>query len=312
MARAVATVEDFEAGTLPSVCAKTGEVAEGFTSITVTSTPSWTWILLLFGILPFLIAQAFSSTRIVGLVPMSEVAMRRTHAFTWTYRGFLVIGAAVLAVGLATDSTVLVLGVGDLWEPRSFLHLHRVAIGVAHRSPLWGMGVALLRRQAIRQRAGPLVWGFLTMRLCSSSFLVFPCSHITRRSSNPSRAEQGPQTSNATAGELALIESPSSSAIRAARCSDAARRSAGGRRRSHARTVEHRRCCPQLHRMIRTDLHDVTRIDARGIKKRLGIKMVGGAHQWIADFEIALLNDPRPETRGGRTRRRRVHLPGVP
>ena len=114
MARAVATVEDFEAGTLPSVCAKTGEVAEGFTSITVTSTPSWTWILLLFGILPFLIAQAFSSTRIVGLVPMSEVAMRRTHAFTWTYRGFLVIGAAVLAVGLATDSTVLVLGVGIL------------------------------------------------------------------------------------------------------------------------------------------------------------------------------------------------------
>ena len=114
MARTAARVEDFEAGRLPSVCAKTGEVADGFTAIAVTSTPSWTWLLLLFGIFPFLIARAFSATRVVGFVPMSEVALRRGRAFTWTYRGFFLFGALVLAFGWIIDMDVLAVGVGAL------------------------------------------------------------------------------------------------------------------------------------------------------------------------------------------------------
>ena len=73
MARVAVTVEDLEAGTLPGVCAKTGEQADGFATIEFTSTPQWTWILLLFGILPFVIARAFSKVRVVGLVPMSDM-----------------------------------------------------------------------------------------------------------------------------------------------------------------------------------------------------------------------------------------------
>ncbi|MDP9185128.1 MAG: hypothetical protein M3O29_05620, partial [Actinomycetota bacterium] len=102
MARAAATVEDLVDGHLPPVCAKTGGPADGFATIVFTSTPGWTWILLLFGILPFLIARYFSSVRIVGLVPMSDVALRRGRAFTLTYRGFFALAGLVIAVGFFT------------------------------------------------------------------------------------------------------------------------------------------------------------------------------------------------------------------
>lgn len=101
-------------GNLPPVCAKTGEAADGSATIEFTSTPSWTWILLLFGILPFLIARYFATVRVLGLVPMSDVALRRARSFTWTYRGFLLLGGLVLVLGFFTNSTVALIGVGTL------------------------------------------------------------------------------------------------------------------------------------------------------------------------------------------------------
>ena len=113
MARASATVEDLKAGRLPPICAKTGEAADGTLPIEFTSTPGWTWILLLFGIVPFFIAQAFSTVRVVGLVPMSDVARRRKRAFDWASVGFLLLSVAVLAIGgVVTDRAVVLTGVG--------------------------------------------------------------------------------------------------------------------------------------------------------------------------------------------------------
>lgn len=114
MARAAAKVQDLEAGTLPPVCAKTGGVASEFAKIEFSSTPAWTLILLLFGIIPFLIAQAFSAVRVVGLVPMSDVALRRGKAFTWTYRGLLLLSGLVLVIGFVTDRTVILVGLAML------------------------------------------------------------------------------------------------------------------------------------------------------------------------------------------------------
>jgi hypothetical protein len=102
MARAAATVEDLEGGHLPPVCAKTGRRADGFATMVFTSTPEWTWILLLFGIFPFLIARYFTAQQIVALVPMSDVALRRGRAFTWTYRGFCVLAGLVIVLGFFT------------------------------------------------------------------------------------------------------------------------------------------------------------------------------------------------------------------
>jgi hypothetical protein len=112
VARAAATVEDLKEGRLPPICAKTGEAADGFVPIEFTSAPGWTWILLFFGIIPFLIARAFSTVRVVGQVPMSDVARRRKRAFDWASAGFLLLSVAVLAIGVATDRAVVLTGVG--------------------------------------------------------------------------------------------------------------------------------------------------------------------------------------------------------
>jgi hypothetical protein len=112
VARAAATVEDLKEGRLPPICAKTGEAADGSVPIEFSSTPGWTWILLLFGIFPFFIARAFSTVRVVGLVPMSDVAQRRKRAFDWASAGFLLLSVAVLAIGVATSKALVLTGVG--------------------------------------------------------------------------------------------------------------------------------------------------------------------------------------------------------
>ncbi len=107
MARTTARVDDLEGGRLPPVCAKTGAVAEEFKAFTFTSNPSWSFILLLFGIFPFLIAWYLASTRVVGLVPMSHAALRRGRSFTWTYAGLFMLGGVLTVLGLVADRDVL-------------------------------------------------------------------------------------------------------------------------------------------------------------------------------------------------------------
>jgi hypothetical protein len=111
VARASAKIEDLKAGRLPPICAKTGEPADGSIPIEFTSTPAWTLILLLFGIIPFFIARAFSTVRVVGLVPMSDVAQRRKRAFDRASVGLLLLSVTVLAIGVATHRAVVLTGV---------------------------------------------------------------------------------------------------------------------------------------------------------------------------------------------------------
>lgn len=110
MARAGASVRDLEDGTLPRVCAKTGEWADGYVRIEFAQTPGWTAILLLFGLLPFLIASAFATVRIVGIVPMSDQALRRGRSFTWVYRGLFLLAMLVVGIGIWADADVVVRG----------------------------------------------------------------------------------------------------------------------------------------------------------------------------------------------------------
>jgi hypothetical protein len=118
MAVAVASIEDVEQGHLPRVCAKTGQPADGFATLQFASAPGWTWILLLFGILPFLIARYFAARRIYASIPMSDLALRRIRAFTWTYRIFFVAAVLLLATGWLLSegqpSIFLLIGVATL------------------------------------------------------------------------------------------------------------------------------------------------------------------------------------------------------
>jgi hypothetical protein len=107
VARAAAPIEDLQRGTLPPVCAKTGRLADGFATVTFVATPSWTWILLLFGILPFLIARYFARVKVVGHVPMSERALRRAWTHTWTWRGLFALAVVGFVVAVATGSSTV-------------------------------------------------------------------------------------------------------------------------------------------------------------------------------------------------------------
>jgi hypothetical protein len=95
---ATASVEDLETGHLPHVCAKTGTRADGSTTIRIGNTPGWTWILLFFGVFPFLIAVYFATRRIDAIIPMSDLALRRLRAYTRTY--LILLGVAMLLFGI--------------------------------------------------------------------------------------------------------------------------------------------------------------------------------------------------------------------
>lgn len=112
MAVANARVADLERGTLPQVCAKTGVPTHGWAKIRFSSAPTWTWILLLFGILPFLIAQYFATVHVEGIVPMSDVAQRRVTVFNRLFIGFVALGVVVIAAGFVLDTEAAVILVG--------------------------------------------------------------------------------------------------------------------------------------------------------------------------------------------------------
>lgn len=112
MAAVHARVSDLERGALPRVCAKTGVPTDRSTRIRFSSAPTWTWILLLFGIFPFLIAQYFATVRIEGIVPMSDVAQRRVTVFNRLFIGLVALGVVVIGIGLALDTEATVILVG--------------------------------------------------------------------------------------------------------------------------------------------------------------------------------------------------------
>ena len=105
-----ARVADLADGRLPHVCAKTGIPTDGYAQIRFSSPPAWTWILLFFGIFPFLIAQFFVTVHVEAIVPMSDIAQRRVTVFNRAFIGLVVIGVVFVGVGWALDfESVLIL-----------------------------------------------------------------------------------------------------------------------------------------------------------------------------------------------------------
>ncbi len=94
MARIAVRRDAFEQGTFPVVCCKTGRPADLSRRWEFSNTPSWTWILIFFGVFPFLIATAFATERFSGVLPMSNLAESR---FQVTKRLFWLFGVAAFA-----------------------------------------------------------------------------------------------------------------------------------------------------------------------------------------------------------------------
>lgn len=129
MARVWVALDRFERGDFPDVCAKTGEAAEYLGRVEARQTPEWPCLLLLFGILPYLIAAWFSTDRTEGDVPFSARAVRRLQRLTWVRRsaGLLALGLVIAGVLLGSAGVtvagfglviayVVMLVVGAVWS----------------------------------------------------------------------------------------------------------------------------------------------------------------------------------------------------
>jgi hypothetical protein len=98
--------EKVESDALPAVCVKTGEPADQEIRATFSWLPPWTYLLLLAGIFPFLIALFFANEKITARLPVRTYVVDRHRQLT--RRVWLLLG---LAVGLG----VLVGLVGEEW-----------------------------------------------------------------------------------------------------------------------------------------------------------------------------------------------------
>ena len=126
--------EAFERGRFPPVCCKTGQHGDVYSVWEFSHTPSWTYFLIIFGVLPFLVATAFASRRFSGILPMTSHAQDRLTSarrlvwilgiagfglvlsgLAWAQPLVAGLGAAVLAAWLITMACVWA------WSPNAAL-----------------------------------------------------------------------------------------------------------------------------------------------------------------------------------------------
>jgi hypothetical protein len=91
-------VNALESGDFPPLCVKTAVPTNLKIQTTLSRTPGWTWVLLLFGILPFFLVQVLASEKVPVRLPVSEEAWARARAANRFSLG--VLGAIVVAVAL--------------------------------------------------------------------------------------------------------------------------------------------------------------------------------------------------------------------
>lgn len=92
---------------LPHVCVLSGREADGTTSFRLARTPGWTYVLLLFGILPFIVAMFFATERITIHLPVEREALAAVRRRRHRAIAAVVIGVAVGVVSAVVGSTVL-------------------------------------------------------------------------------------------------------------------------------------------------------------------------------------------------------------
>lgn len=118
MARVWVSREELATGEFPQVCVVTGARADATVPVRFDSLPEWAWVLLLFGLFPFLIATAFATERVAGEVPVVREVVERYHRRRRRSRWLAAGGAALIVGGLlagaawVVGSGVLVVGAG--------------------------------------------------------------------------------------------------------------------------------------------------------------------------------------------------------
>lgn len=114
MARITVAYEAVQRGQFPPLCCKTGVHTDNYVRWRFVYSPRWTWVLLPFGIIPFIIARMFVTEEFDGVLPMSPKVVRRLNRLRLLtpIAGLLGIagivgGALVATTGLAVAGVVL-------------------------------------------------------------------------------------------------------------------------------------------------------------------------------------------------------------
>ena len=106
---------------LPRVCVLSGRAADGTTQFRLARVPGWTYVLLLFGILPFFVAAFFATQRVAIHLPVEREAVasvrRRRHlAIAAVVLGVVAGGAGALGgSAIALWGGIVVVAGGLLW-----------------------------------------------------------------------------------------------------------------------------------------------------------------------------------------------------
>lgn len=97
-------------GQFPTVCCKTGVQTDSYVTWRFVETPSWTWVLLPFGFLPFVIARFATTKEFQGILPISPAAEGRLRRLGRIAMVSFVGGIAAVIVGLFSVGGVAYVG----------------------------------------------------------------------------------------------------------------------------------------------------------------------------------------------------------
>src|SRR3954447_23378148 len=106
---------DIEDDVLPGVCVVTGEEGDGHWRGRYDNPAGALWLLLLFGVLPFVIARFLTRHVVEGLLPISTrgIAIVRAARRRWRIGALTALGCAVVGVVVGFEArSGLVAGVG--------------------------------------------------------------------------------------------------------------------------------------------------------------------------------------------------------
>ncbi|QGN58511.1 hypothetical protein [Nostocoides sp. HKS02] len=128
------------AAQMPQICVKTGVPTADTLTIRGRATPVWAWAMIVFGFLPWLVAQAGSSHRYAITVPLQRAVFQR-------YRQWRRASWVLAALGIT-----LMLGAAAVDGERALLLLAVTLVGLA-----WGLvnewvnsvGIRLTREGAL-------------------------------------------------------------------------------------------------------------------------------------------------------------------
>jgi hypothetical protein len=129
-------------GDLPPVCMRCGAPSDLVKSKTFSWNPSWVWVLILCGLLPFLIVALVLTKRMRVRAPLCQA-----HAGHWAWRSWFIMGGLVVVVILGIAAGVAVAELDR--QPRLRNVGGYLCVGVAVFALIWLVAAAIIQANAI-------------------------------------------------------------------------------------------------------------------------------------------------------------------